>query len=263
MTASDGTLDMTPLLELQNVSKHFGHVYALEGVTMAIQPREVVSLLGDNGAGKSTLVRIIAGVYPPDSGELYVRGERVTQWTPAKARKHGIETVFQDKALATQQSVTSNVFLGREMTNRLGFIRHRAQRREAERLMRNMRFTSKVLSPDSPVQNLSGGEREGIAISRAVHFNADLVVLDEPTTALSLRQAQEVLDFVRRVRDEGTSVLFISHNMFHAHEVADRIVILDRGRVGAAVDKTSLSATELIELMQSMARGEPRKQPSR
>lgn len=122
--------------------------------------------------------------------------------------------------------------------------------------MRNMRFTSKVLRADSPVQNLSGGEREGVAISRAVHFKADLIILDEPTTALSLNQAQEVLNFVRRVRDQGTSVLFISHNMFHAHEVADRIVILDRGRVGAEVDKASLSATELIEVMQSMARGE-------
>jgi simple sugar transport system ATP-binding protein len=187
-----------------------------------------------------------------------VRGERVTSWNPGKARESRIETVFQDKALATQQSVTDNIFLGREITNRLGFISHRVQRREAERLMRNMRFTSKVLSPDRSVDNLSGGEREGIAIARAVHFNADLIILDEPTTALSLRQAQEVLDFVRRVRDEGTSVLFISHNMFHAHEVADRIVILDRGRVGVEVEKSGLSATELIELMQSMARGELR-----
>jgi simple sugar transport system ATP-binding protein len=247
---------MTPLLELRNVSKHFGHVYALEDVSMNIRPGEVMSLLGDNGAGKSTLVRVIAGVHQPDGGELYVRGERVTHWNPGKARERRLETVFQDKALATQQPVTSNVFLGRELTNRFGFINHRAQRKEADRLMRNMRFTSKVLSPDSPVQNLSGGEREGIAIARAVHFNADLIVLDEPTTALSLRQAQEVLDFVRRVRDQGTSVLFISHNMFHAHEVADRILILDRGRVGTEVEKATLSATELIELMQSMARGE-------
>lgn len=250
--------NITPLLELRNVSKHFGHVYALEDVSMAIRPGEVMSLLGDNGAGKSTLVRVIAGVHQPDAGEVYVRGERVTHWNPGKARESRIETVFQDKALATQQPVTSNVFLGREITSRFGFINHRAQRREAERLMRNMRFTSKVLSPDSPVQNLSGGEREGIAIARAVHFNADLIILDEPTTALSLRQAQEVLDFVRRVRDEGTAVLFISHNMFHAHEVADRILILDRGRVGVEVEKSSLSATELIELMQSMARGELR-----
>lgn len=247
---------MTPLLELRNVSKHFGHVYAVKDVSMAIHPGEVLSLLGDNGAGKSTLVRIIAGVHQPDAGEVFMRGRRVTHWDPAKARENRIETVFQDKALVTQQPVTSNIFLGREITTRLGFISHRAQRREAERLMRNMKFTSKVLSPDSPVQNLSGGEREGIAISRAVHFNADLIILDEPTTALSLRQAQEVLDFVRRVRDKGTSVLFISHNMFHAHEVADRILILDRGRIGLEVKKSTLSATELIERMQSMARGE-------
>ncbi|AYY13940.1 sugar ABC transporter ATP-binding protein [Actinobacteria bacterium YIM 96077] len=247
---------MTPLLELRNVSKHFGHAYALEGVNMSIRPGEVLSLLGDNGAGKSTLVKVVAGVHQPDEGEVYVRGERVSHWNPAKAREQRIETVFQDKALAAQQPVTSNVFLGREITNRFGFVKHRAQRQEADRLMRGMRFTSKVLSPDSPVQHLSGGEREGVAIARAVHFNADLIVLDEPTTALSLRQAQEVLDFVRRVRDDGTSVLFISHNMFHAHEVADRIVILDRGRVGMEADQATMSATELIELMQSTARGD-------
>lgn len=247
---------MTPLLELKNVSKHFGHVYALEDISLNIRPGEVLSLLGDNGAGKSTLVKIVAGVHQPDDGELYVRGERVNHWSPAKAREQRIETVFQDKALATQQPVTSNVFLGREITNRFGFIKHRTQRKEADRLMRGMRFTSKVLSADSPVQNLSGGEREGVAIARAVYFNADLIVLDEPTTALSLRQAQEVLDFVGRVRDDGTSVLFISHNMFHAHEVADRIVIIDRGRVAVEADQASMSATELVELMQSTARGE-------
>lgn len=247
---------MTAFLELRKVSKHFGHVYALEDVTLSIHEGEVLSLLGDNGAGKSTLVKVVAGVHQPDGGELYVRGERVSHWNPAKAREQRIETVFQDKALVTQQPVTSNVFLGREITNRLGFIKHRAQRREADRLMRGMRFTSKVLSPDSSVQNLSGGEREGVAIARAVHFNADLIILDEPTTALSLRQAQEVLNFVRRVRDNGTSVLFISHNMFHAHEVADRIVILDRGHVGVEVEQATMSAPQLIELMQSTARGD-------
>lgn len=124
MTASTDT-DLTPLMELRNVSKHFGRVYALENVNMTIRPAEVLSLLGDNGAGKSTLVRTIAGVHQPDGGEIFVRGERVTHWTPAKAREYRIETVFQDKALATQQSVTDNVFLGREITNRFGFVKHR------------------------------------------------------------------------------------------------------------------------------------------
>jgi simple sugar transport system ATP-binding protein len=244
-----------PLVELRHVSKSFGSVYALRDVNLALYEKKIVSLLGDNGAGKSTLTKIISGVHSPDEGELYIKGKKVANWNAARARLLGIETVYQDKALAEHQNVTSNIFMGREITTWLGFINGRKQRQEAEALMRRIGFTSKVMSPNSVVSRLSGGEREGVAIARSMFFKADLIILDEPTTALSLTQSQEVLKFVERARQEGSSVLFISHNIFQSHQVADRIVIVDRGRIAAQMDKEDISAIELTELMQDLAKG--------
>ncbi len=244
-----------PLVELRHVSKSFGSVYALRDVTLALHEKEIVSLLGDNGAGKSTLTKIISGVHSPDEGELYIKGKKVVHWNAARARLMGIETVYQDKALAEHQNVISNIFMGREIATWLGFINGRRQRQEAEALMRRIGFTSKVMSPNSVVSSLSGGEREGVAIARSMFFKADLIILDEPTTALSLTQSQEVLNFVERARQEGSTVLFISHNIFHSHRVADRIVIVDRGRIAAQMGKKDISAIELTELMQDLAKG--------
>ena len=244
-----------PLVELRHVSKSFGSVYALRDVTLALYEKEIVSLLGDNGAGKSTLTKIISGVHSPDEGELYIKGKKVVHWNAARARLMGIETVYQDKALAEHQNVISNIFMGREIATWLGFINGRRQRQEAEALMRRIGFTSKVMSPNSVVSSLSGGEREGVAIARSMFFKADLIILDEPTTALSLTQSQEVLNFVERARQEGSTVLFISHNIFHSHQVADRIVIVDRGRIAAQMGKKDISAIELTELMQDLAKG--------
>jgi len=244
-----------PLVELRHVSKSFGSVYALRDVTLALHEKEIVSLLGDNGAGKSTLTKIISGVHSPDEGELYIKGNKVVHWNAARARLMGIETVYQDKALAEHQNVISNIFMGREIATWLGFINGKRQRQEAEALMRRIGFTSKVMSPNSVVSSLSGGEREGVAIARSMFFKADLIILDEPTTALSLTQSQEVLNFVERARQEGSTVLFISHNIFHSHRVADRIVIVDRGRIAAQMGKKDISAIELTELMQDLAKG--------
>ncbi len=244
-----------PLVELRHVSKSFGSVYALRDVTLALHEQEIVSLLGDNGAGKSTLTKIISGVHSPDEGELYIKGNKVVHWNATRARLMGIETVYQDKALAEHQNVISNIFMGREIATWLGFINGRRQRQEAEALMRRIGFTSKVMSPNSVVSSLSGGEREGVAIARSMFFKADLIILDEPTTALSLTQSQEVLNFVERARQEGSTVLFISHNIFHSHQVADRIVIVDRGRIAAQMGKKDISAIELTELMQDLAKG--------
>jgi simple sugar transport system ATP-binding protein len=244
-----------PLVELRHVSKSFGSVYALRDINLALHEKEIVSLLGDNGAGKSTLTKIISGVHSPDEGELYIKGKKVVHWNAARARLMGIETVYQDKALAEHQNVTRNIFMGREITTWLGFINGRRQRQQAEALMRRIGFTSKVMSPNSVVSSLSGGEREGVAIARSMFFKADLIILDEPTTALSLTQSQEVLQFVERARKEGSAVLFISHNIFHSHQVADRIVIVDRGRIAAQMDKEGISAIELTELMQDLAKG--------
>ena len=244
------------LVELRHVSKSFGSVYALRDINLALHEKEIVSLLGDNGAGKSTLTKIISGVYSPDEGELYIKGKKVVHWNAARARLMGIETVYQDKALAEHQNVTRNIFMGREITTWLGFINGRRQRQQAEALMRRIGFTSRVMSPNSVVSSLSGGEREGVAIARSMFFKADLIILDEAHDSVvshSITGSASVRG--ERARQEGSAVLFISHNIFHSHQVADRIVIVDRGRIAAQMDKKGISAIELTELMQDLAKG--------
>jgi simple sugar transport system ATP-binding protein len=244
----------TPLLELRGVSKSFGAVYAVRDVSLRVYPGEIVALVGDNGAGKSTLIKIVSGVHAPDAGEVYVKGERIQHWSTAQARQRGIETVYQDKALAEQQTVMRNLFMGREETSLFGWLRLGHQRTQAEELMRRIGFTSRLVSPDSIVATLSGGEREGVAIARAMFFRAELMILDEPTQALSLTQAQEVLNFVRQARGEGSAVILITHNIYHAHEVADRIVILDRGQVVGEFRGDAVTTIQLMEYMQNIAR---------
>jgi simple sugar transport system ATP-binding protein len=244
----------TPLLELRNVSKSFGPVFAVRNVNLVIYPGEIVALVGDNGAGKSTLIKLVSGVHSPDGGEIYVKGRPIQHWDTATARRSGIETVYQDKALAEQQTVMRNLFMGREVTGPLGLIRLGRERAEAEALMRRIGFTSQLISPDSIVATLSGGEREGVAIARAMFFQAELIILDEPTQALSLTQAQVVLNFVRHAKSEGSSVIFITHNVYHAYEVADRIAILDRGQIVGEFRGEAITAVELVQYMQTVAR---------
>jgi simple sugar transport system ATP-binding protein len=244
----------TPLLELRNVSKSFGPVFAVRNVNLLIYPGEIVALVGDNGAGKSTLIKLVSGVHSPDGGEIYVKGRPIQHWDTATARRSGIETVYQDKALAEQQTVMRNLFMGREVTGPLGLIRLGRERAEAEALMRRIGFTSQLISPDSIVATLSGGEREGVAIARAMFFQAELIILDEPTQALSLTQAQVVLNFVRHAKSEGSSVIFITHNVYHAYEVADRMAILDRGHIVGEFRREAITAVELVQYMQTVAR---------
>ncbi|HUI72570.1 MAG TPA: ATP-binding cassette domain-containing protein [Spirochaetia bacterium] len=244
----------TPFLEIRNVTKAFGSTKALDGVNLTVNESEVLGLLGDNGAGKSTLIKIISGVHAPDSGEILISGRRVSRWGVADARRAGIETVYQDKAIAPNQSISRNIFMGREQETFGGSINLEKQRTETERLMREIGFTSKVFTPESIVGTLSGGEREGIAIARAMYFKARLLILDEPTTALSLTESEKVFSFVRRVKREGCGSIFISHNIYHAYDIADRLVILDRGRIVDEVDKTKVSVEQLIRDMQAIAR---------
>ena len=242
------------LIELRDVTKSYGRVYALGGVNLHVDKGEVVGLIGDNGAGKSTLINILAGVVRPTSGEILVRGEPARNWNAARSRDAGIETVFQDRALAVQQSIVRNIFMGRELAGRLGWLRIGQEMREAERLMREIGFTSKVFSPASIVGQLSGGERQGVAIARAIYNQADLIVLDEPTTALSLTETAKVFYFVRQVRSSGRSVLFIGHNIHHVYDIADRFVVLDRGRAVLEVAKQQMpSAEALIQFMEDVA----------
>lgn len=248
-------MSATPLVKLVNVHKAYGRVYALEGINLEFFPGEIVSLVGDNGAGKSTLTKIIAGTERPDAGsQVLIDGVEVKNWNAAKARNSGIETVHQTRALSEQQSIYANVFLGRELTNRFGFIKRKAEITETENLMRRIGYTSKVWTPNSSVNKLSGGERQGVAISRAILFQSRLVMLDEPTTAMALSEAAEVMEFIRNLKREGKSVIFISHNPWDAHAVADRFVILDRGRVVFDGPKGSMTPEDFIQKLHNYAK---------
>jgi simple sugar transport system ATP-binding protein len=242
------------LIELKDVRKSYGRVFALGGVSLHVDRGEVVGLLGDNGAGKSTLIKILAGVVRPTSGEILVRGKPVYGWSATKSREAGIETVFQDRALAAQQSIVRNIFMGREIAGRFGFLDRAREVAEADRLMREIGFTSRVFSPHSIVGQLSGGERQGVAIARAIYNKADLIILDEPTTALSLTETEKVFRFVRAVRAAGRSILFIGHNIHHVFDIAERFVVLDRGRVSLEVRKAEIgSAEKLVAYMERIA----------
>jgi simple sugar transport system ATP-binding protein len=244
-----------PLLELQKVEKTFGRVQALTDVSLKLYEGEIVSLVGDNGAGKTTLTRIIAGTEKADAGgKIILRGEEQKSWNAAKARKLGIETVHQNRALSEQQSIYANVFMGREIVNRFGFVKRKQEIAETEALMRKIGYTSKVWTPNSQVLKLSGGERQGVAISRAILFDSSLVMLDEPTTAMALSEQAEVMEFIKDLKKQGKSVIFISHNPWDAHAVADRFVVLDRGRLVYDGPKGNMSADEFIKMLRDVAK---------
>ena len=241
---------MEKIIELKNLTKRFGGITALNKASLHVDKGEVVGLIGDNGAGKSTLIKTLVGVYGPDEGEIVIRGKKVFNWTALKARESGIETVFQDRALCPQQSIVWNIFMGKELRYPFGFVREKEQVKEANRLIREIGFTSKLIDAESPVGNLSGGERQGVAIARAIYNNAELIILDEPTNALSLNETQKVFEFVNNVKKSNRSVLFIGHNIYHVYDISDRFVILDRGEVVHQLNKEEIkSPEELMKLM--------------
>src|ERR1035437_9690008 len=241
-------------LELRHVSKSFGDVHVLQDVNIELGTGEVVGLLGDNGAGKSTLIKIITGVHQPDEGEIYFGGQRVTGMDVQKTRMLGVETVFQERALADQRPLRRNIFMGRPVSGRLGFLKVGEMRRATADLMgESMGFTSAVLTPNTNVKGLSGGERQGIAIVRAPHFQAEIIILDEPTMGLSLKETEKLLHFVEGIRAAGKSAIFIDHNIFHVYSVSDRIVLLDRGRVAGQFVTSRYSLAELMDIMREVA----------
>ena len=249
---------MESIIELRNVSKTFGGITALNSVSIEVNEGEIVGLIGDNGAGKSTLIKTLVGVHQPDFGEIFIRGQKAENWNAKKAREAKIETVFQDRALTPQQSIVWNIFMGKELRYPLGFIRVKEQVDEANRIIREIGFTSKLIDANSQVGNLSGGERQGVAIARAIYNDAELIILDEPTTALSLIETQKVFDFVNNIKAKGRSVLFIGHNIFHVYDISDRFVILDRGKIVHQLEKTDVDSPEnLIRIMkETVEKGE-------
>ncbi|HEX3757231.1 MAG TPA: ATP-binding cassette domain-containing protein [Kofleriaceae bacterium] len=239
------------LLELDRVSKFFGTVTALSDVSLRLGRGEVHCLLGDNGAGKSTLIKILAGVHPPSRGTYRVDGVPVAFDSPRDALDRGIATVYQDLALVPLMSVYRNFFLGREPTRvRWGvfrvFDRRLAARLATERLA-DMGIA--VRDPEQPVGTLSGGERQCLAIARAIHFGARVLILDEPTAALGVKQSANVLRIIARARDKGISVIFITHNVHHAYPIGDRFTLLNRGRSMGSFAKSEISRDEVLDMM--------------
>jgi simple sugar transport system ATP-binding protein len=246
----------SPVIELRGVSKTFGEVRALQGVDFAVKPKEIVGLLGDNGSGKSTLVKLVMGYYAPDAGgEVWFHGRREDAWSVAKARSLGIETVYQERALCEKQPIWRNMFMGRELRTRLGLLDVSRMRRECARLMsEHMGFTSAAVHPNAVVATMSGGEKQGVAITRALYFEAELVILDEPTMGLSLSETKKTLDFVRSIKAAGKSAIFIDHNIFNVYPVVDRLYVLDRGKVAGVYNRSEISMDQLIERLYHVAR---------
>jgi simple sugar transport system ATP-binding protein len=245
---------MDYILEMESISKSFGEVQALSNIDFKVPRNEVVGLLGDNGAGKSTLIKIVTGYHHPDSGEVYFNGERIENLSVAEARRLGIETVYQERALADLQTLWRNIFMGRELTTRFGFLDVKEMKRETRNLMvGSMGFTSSAVASDSVVRTFSGGEKQGVAIVRALHFEAELIILDEPTMGLSLSETRKLLNFVRDIKAAGKSAIFIDHNVFHVYSVADRVVVLDRGTVAGEFLTKDITLEELMDKMYRVA----------
>jgi simple sugar transport system ATP-binding protein len=240
----------TPMLEVRDVSKYFGNVIALRGVSTSVRAGEVTCVLGDNGAGKSTLIKLLAGVHPPDEGQLLLDGVPVRFTSPRAARDAGIATVYQDLALAPLMAVWRNFFLGSEPRRGWGPFR-RLDVASAKRTVRAelAGMGIDIRDVDQPVGTLSGGERQAVAIARAVHFGARLLILDEPTSALGVKQAGVVLRHIAQARDRGLAVVFITHNPHHAYPVGDRFLILNRGRSLGDFAKAEITREELTRLM--------------
>ncbi len=240
------------LVRMEHVNKFFGRVQALDDVNFSVVRQEIVGLLGDNGAGKSTLIKVLSGALRATSGEIYVRGKKVEMRSTTDAIAQGIETIYQDSALVTQLSIARNLFLGREpIKGPRSLNKMDAARMEqvAGELLRRVGI-GKSIPASTPISSLSGGERQAVAIARAMYFDSDLIILDEPTNNLGVAETQGVLRFVRNARNSGHSCIFIAHNIHHVFQVVDRIVVMRRGRIVADdIDPKHTSVAEVEQVI--------------
>lgn len=239
-----------PAIEVKDISKYFGSVIALSNVSMTVYPGEVMCLLGDNGAGKSTLIKTLSGVHKPSKGQYLVEGQPVDFNSPRDALDRGIATVYQDLAMVSLMSISRNFFLGSEPTKGWGPFK-RFDLQAASHIAREemAKMGIDIRDPEQPVGTLSGGERQSIAIARAVYFGAKVLILDEPTSALGVKQAGTVLRYVAQARARGIAVIFITHNPHHAYPIGDRFTILKRGKTLGTFTKAELSRDEMIRMM--------------
>jgi simple sugar transport system ATP-binding protein len=245
-------------LRMVNIDKYFGLVRALTNINLDVGRNEIVGLIGDNGAGKSTIVKILTGVFPPSSGELYVAGRKVDfrRYNVQSAHRHGIETVYQDKSLGEKQALWRNFFIGRQITNRLGFIDVKKEKAIASEIMLNtIGFRGKGISADSRVWLLSGVEAHGFAFARAMDLEAYLLFLDLPPSHLSLYVVPKVIMGLNKFKAAGKASIYISHSLPDVYEVCDRFVVLDRGEIGASISKQEISLKELDAFLLEYAHG--------
>jgi ABC-type sugar transport system ATPase subunit len=239
-----------PILEAKGLDKKFGGIHAVRDVSLHVMPGEVVALAGDNGAGKSTVIKMISGVYRPDGGEVRYQGQRVDHLTPRQIRDHGIETIYQDLALADNLDVGTNLFLGREKVKHLlglPYLDRKSMRSEAAKALKSLGIVVRDL--DAPVRTLSGGQRQALAIGRAVYWQAKLLIMDEPTAALGVPEQREVLALIHRLKANGVGIIFISHNLHDIFAVSDRIVVLERGRKAGERLASETDGDEVVKLM--------------
>ena len=242
------------LVEMRGIKKSFGRVQALKGVDFHVRKQEIVGLLGDNGAGKSTLIKILVGYHQPDEGEIYFEGKRVFFKSPWDSRKVGIETVYQDLALVNLMPIWRNFFLGREIIRRIGPVKILdvgKMKKIAREVLRDIGIF--IRSADETVAFLSGGERQAVAIARAIHFGAKLLILDEPTASLSVGETRKVLEHILEAKKQGISVIFITHNIYHVYEVADRLVLLEKGEKIGDYDKKDVTPEKVMDIIAAAA----------
>lgn len=236
-----------PLVELRDIRVAFGGVHAVDGVTVDLYPGEVVGLVGGNGAGKTTLIRTLSGAHPADSGQITIDGEPVTISHPRDAKALGVETIYQTLALADNIDAPGNVFLGRELTTRFGNLDDSAMEDATRKLMGrlNPKFQNFVV----PVSSLSGGQRQSVAIARAVHFNARILIMDEPTAALGPAETKQVGDLIKQLREEGLGIFLISHDIHDVFDLSDRISVMLQGRLVGTVNKTDVTTDEVLAMI--------------
>jgi simple sugar transport system ATP-binding protein len=232
---------------MENIHKRFGRVHAVRGIDFTINEGEIIGLVGDNGAGKSTLIKCLSGLYTPDEGKIFFEGNEVNFKSTKDSMNMGIQTIYQEQALVATMSIARNMFLGREPTKGPLLLDHAKMEEQSLKILRGMGLN--IRAADIMVKNLSGGERQGVAIARAMSFECRVLLLDEPTIMLSVKESQEVLDYVKRMRELGISSVFITHNLHHVYSIADRFVVLSHGQKVGDVRKADTSVEEISKLI--------------
>jgi D-xylose transport system ATP-binding protein len=245
--ATAGAAPRVPLVEMRHIRVSFGGVHAVDDVSVDLYPGEVVGLVGGNGAGKSTLIKALSGAHPPNEGEIYVNGKKVTITNPRDAKVHGIETIYQTLALADNVDAAANLFLGREIITRAGSLDDGAMESATRKVMG--RLNPKFRNFKIPVASLSGGQRQSVAIARAVHFNAKILIMDEPTAALGPAETAQVRELVAQLKTEGIGIFLISHDIHDVFDLADRISVMLQGKLVGTVDKTKVTKDEVLAMI--------------